>query len=214
MKKLMSILLIAGLLMTAVYADGTDATAPAESDTEIALLGHGGPGGHGGHGGHGDGGECGDDCFAPQPDIEDTMVCMLAKVCNVPYALNLDYDGSEVQNNMLAIDGLDLSANGLTEKFKIGLTEGNNIDTLMFTVTFDFSEFTSTQSGAVNMYSGVTPYAKEVGTPGILDCFEHEVIAGYNPAATIGNFKFAWKGNKKVPAGKYISCAKIMVTVS
>ena len=210
----MSILLIAGLVMTAVYADETDTTAPAESDTEITLLSHGGGGGHhGGGDGHGDGGECGDDCFAPQPAIDDTMVCMLAKVCNVPYALNLNYDGSEVLNNMQLIDGLDLSANGKTDAFKIGLTEGNMVDTLMFTVTFDFTEFVSTQT-AVNMNSGVTPYAKEVGTPGILDCFEHEVIAGYNPAATIGNFKFAWTGNKQVPAGRYMSCAKIMVTVS
>ncbi len=213
MKKLMSILLIAGLLMTAVYADGTDATAPAESDTEIALLGHGGPGGHGGHGGHGDGGECGDDCFAPQPAIDDTNVCLMAKVCNVPYALNLDYDGTEVQNNILVINGLKLSENGKTEAFKIGLTEGNNVDDLDFTVNFSCTEFISTQT-AVNMYSGVTPYAKEVGVPGPITSLMHTAGAGYNPAATIGKFKFAWKGNKYVPAGKYLSNATISIVIS
>jgi len=187
MKKLLSVLLVAGFVLTGAFAEVYEATP----------------------------------CCCEKPALPNlTYDFELNGMVNpVAYGVTMNYGGLDLvaSNDLYTLGCFDLSQNGATSTFNLGLTEGNWCKPLNACVGVTCTDFINSCCTPNSVATTIIPIGATVfnESPAMaqLATFGLALPCGYNAAQKIGAFKIKWVGNKFIAAGKYKATATINVTV-
>jgi hypothetical protein len=205
MKKLLTALLVAGLLMGSVFAGtvsaGEGAPAPGEfTPTNV---------------------DCTPTCVTY--DIAPTYFMLNGKVDAKEYAVGFKYNGNSFASlhNFVCFD-LEQEQNRLTKMFSVDLTDGNCCGALTAKVTVTCDPFkdiccvsdATVPTTVIPAEVTVSAEQEEIVYDSESQTFTTPIPCGYHDLVNIANFNIGWDYIENLDAGKYQAMGKIAITIS
>ena len=193
MKKLLTVLLVASVLLSGLYAGTT--WQDGETDWETKTC-------------------CDREDYMLNDNLNFTLNSFVGAE---PYTMELKYD-DEYMFDGQALGCFDITNCGCTKCFKAYLSDGNCCVDLTANVTVTCGNFQNMDATSKSVTDVATTIEldEEVTSKAIYTSphtFAHNIPAGPNDDMLIAGFRICWAGNENLPAGRYQATGCINVEI-